>query len=213
MEYVYTSFRFKEVYSANLTDPLEQKIANASSRLLLQFILAHRGSLTLDDIILNRDYRICPGDLRLNWNGAGYRTILDVLIRKIPDPAQQLPFYEKLQLNKQVRNVNWGGNGGVRVTTADGGVFVADHVIFTPSVGVLKHDHEALFTPGLPEEKRTAIRDIGLGAIVDYSLYFPRRWWPGDDVFTGYYFVWDEADFGPAVEEFRNFTGNVSFES
>lgn len=194
---------------ANLTDPLELKIANESSRLLLQFILAHRGSLTLDDVILNRDYRICPGDLRLNWNGAGYRTILDVLIRKIPDPSQQLPFEQRLQLNKEVSNVNWG-DSAVRVTCSDGSVFVGDHVIFTPSVGVLKHDHEALFTPGLPKEKRSAIADIGLGAIVDVSFYFPTRWWPDDNTFSGYYFVWDENDLNTAVEEYGNLTQNVS---
>lgn len=201
--------RFSEVASANLTDPLEQKIANESSRLLLQFILAHRGSLNLDDIILNRDYRICPGDLRLNWNGGGYKTILDVLIRKIPNPSQQLPFFENLYLNKEVKNVNWE-DSVVRVTSSDGNVFIADHVIFTPSVGVLKHYHQTLFTPSLPEEKISAIQDIGLGAIVDFSLYFPSRWWPNDDVFSGYYFVWDERDFNASVEEFRNLTQNAS---
>lgn len=201
--------RFTEVSFANLTDPLELKIANETSRLLLQFILAHRGSITLDDVILNRDYKICPGDLRLNWNGGGYKTILDVLIRNIPDPSQRLPFEEKLQLNKEVRNVNWESSA-VKVTCSDGSSFVADHVIFTPSVGVLKHYHEELFTPNLPEEKKTAIQDIGLGAIVDYSFYFPIRWWPSDNVFSGYYFVWDEKDFDQAVQEYANFTQNVN---
>lgn len=207
-------FRYAEVVLEHLTDPLEINIAEEARRLLFQLVLAHRGSLTLDDIILNRDYRILPGDLRLNWNGAGYKTILEVLIGRIPDPSQQLPFDEKLQLNKEVVNVNWdvGANASapVRVTCADGSVYAADHVIFTPSVGVLKHDHQRLFTPALPETKRSAIEDIGLGSIVDVSFYFPERWWPSDDVFTGYYFVWDHRDIPGALEEYQNLTQSVS---
>lgn len=97
--------RYQEIISLNLTDSVESGIAEDASRLLMQFILAHRGSFTLNDVILNRDYRICPGDLRLNWNGGGYKTILDVLIGKIPNSSQQLPFDEKLQLNKEVYKI------------------------------------------------------------------------------------------------------------
>lgn len=104
-------------------------------------------------------------------------------------------------------NVDWSTQP-IRVTCADGSVFFADHVIFTPSVGVLKHDHQTLFSPALPEEKKRAIQNIGLDAIVDYSLYFPARWWPADDVFSGYYLVWDQRDVDEAVREYQNFSQN-----
>lgn len=124
------------------------------------------------------------------------------MIKKYPDPSKQLPFYEKLLLNKEVSNIKWndGNESGVLVKTTDGSVYVADYVIFTPSVGVLKHSHEELFSPALPEEKVTAIHDIGLGAIMDVSLYFPQRWWPSDN-FTGYYFVWNEQDAEEFIKE------------
>lgn len=175
------------------------RVAVATGRLLAQLILAHRGSFTLDDVIVERDYKICEGDLRLNWKGAGYRTILDVMLKKIPDASKQLPFEDKLLLNKEVSNVSWNGSN-VTVTCSDGSQYSADHVIFTPSVGVLKHDYETLFTPQLPEEKIRAIKQIGLNAIVDFSLHFPNRWWP-TDIFTGYYFVWDENDIQNLREE------------
>lgn len=45
----------------------------------------------------------------------------------------------------------------MRVSTADGDEYSADHVIFTASLGVLKADHEKIFVPPLPEKKRNAI--------------------------------------------------------
>lgn len=184
-------------------------MATSALRLLLQFVLSRRASLTLDDVILNRDYRICPGDLHMSWNGSGEKTVLDVLIKRLPDPSQQLPFDEKVELNKEVTNIEWGSSP-VKVTCADGSSYLADHVIFTPSIGVLKHDHLKFFSPNLPEAKRTAVEDIGFGALMDASLYFPESWWPSYDEFTGYYFVWDPQDAESALDEYRNATGTVS---
>lgn len=194
--------RYNEtVLSRYQNDSQKLQIALSTRRLLEQLILAHRGAFSLSTTIVERDYKICEGDLRLNWNGRGYRTILDVMIRKIPDSSKELPFYEKLLLNKEVKQVAWNGNeGNVSVTCSDGSVYTAAHVIFTPSVGVLKHEHKTLFNPELPEEKQKAIENIALDAIVDYSLYFPERWWPLDD-FSGYYFVWDEEDANNILKE------------
>lgn len=203
------TFRYSEAVAANITDPRELRVALSADRLLLQFILAHRGSFTLDDVILNRDYRICPGDLRLNWNGRGYRTILDVLIGRLPDPSKELPFDEKVQLNKEVTRIQWD-SAPVKVDCADGTSYSADHVIFTASVGVLKHDHLKIFSPSLPERKRSAVEDIGLGAVLDASFYFPERWWPSEEVFTGYYFVWDENDAPAALAEYQSMSRSVS---
>lgn len=178
------------------------QIASSTRRLLEQLILAHRGAFSLSTTIVDRDYKICEGDLRLNWNGNGYKTILDVLIRTIPDRSKQLPFYEKLLLNKEVTNIAWNGtNGNITVSCSDGSIYAAAQVIFTPSVGVLKYNHKTLFSPPLPEDKQIAIENIGLDAIVDVSFYFPERWWPHDDDFRGFYFVWDEEDANDVIKQ------------
>lgn len=53
-------------------------------------------------------------------------------------------------------------NPPVQVITQDGKSYLADHVILTPSLGVLKADYNKLFNPPLPDNKINAIqvRDI-----------------------------------------------------
>lgn len=51
------------------------------------------------------------------------------------------------------------------VFTADGSEFQAEHVIFTPSLGVLKTYHESIFDPALPEKKREAIEVRNCGTV------------------------------------------------
>lgn len=175
----------------------------------MQYILVREGSLTLEECILESDYQSCEGDLYLNWNGNGYNTILDVLIGRFSNSSQKLTFDEKLLLNKEVSNINWEEDI-LKVVCADGSAYSADHVIFTPSIGVLKHDHPKIFTPHLPKAKRRAIEDLGYGTEVDVSLYFPDRWWPSEEEFSGYYFVWNEEDAREALEEYCSVVQNVS---
>lgn len=48
----------------------------------------------------------------------------------------------------------------VTVTTANGGIYTANHVIVTVSLGVLKEKHNQLFYPPLPNEKVKTINVI-----------------------------------------------------
>lgn len=72
---------------------------------------------------------------------------------------EELPVENSTVLNAEVSKINYDVyRGGVRITTATGDEFFADHVIFTASLGVLKADYETLFYPPLPAAKINAIK-------------------------------------------------------
>lgn len=70
---------------------------------------------------------------------------------------------EKTYKNSKVTKINYNRSyDTVKISTADGKEYLADHVIFTPSLGVLKANYQRLFNPPLPEKKVTAIKVIKL---------------------------------------------------
>jgi lysine-specific histone demethylase 1 len=65
---------------------------------------------------------------------------------------------------------------GVSVLTTDGRVFVADAVVVTVPLGVLKRG-DLRFVPELPVRKKTAIENLGFGALNKVLLLFPTTFW------------------------------------
>lgn len=83
----------------------------------------------------------------------------------------------------------------VEVTCEDGSKFKADHVIFTASLGVLKQNHETLFTPNLPKRKIKAIQTMGFGTVGKIFLEFEEPFWPTEvNDWTGFSFLWTRTD-------------------
>ena len=68
-----------------------------------------------------------------------------------------------------------------RVVTSQGN-FLAEHVLITVPLGVLKRGAIA-FSPLLPAAKRTAISRMGVGAFNKVILQFPTRFWPNGNWF------------------------------
>lgn len=67
-------------------------------------------------------------------------------------------------------NIDYTGDiDFVKIRTLNNQEYLADHVIVTQSLGVLKADYQSLFNPPLPESKITNIkvRDI----FFFYNLY------------------------------------------
>lgn len=65
----------------------------------------------------------------------------------------------KTVLNAEVTKVDYSSDDNtVKITTLDGKEYIADHVIMTPSLGVLKAQHETLFNPSLSESKIRTIK-------------------------------------------------------
>ena len=104
--------------------------------------------------------------------------------------ASNLPPTCSLLLNKQVQSIHWTPTmpkSGAQVTVycQDGSSFLADHVIVTVSLGVLKskcpqqshctlYPQESLFIPSLPQEKKMAIHKLGYGAVSKVVMQFPE---------------------------------------
>lgn len=85
----------------------------------------------------------------------------EILLQKsYPDPKKELPVRNNTLLNSEVTTIDYSNskiNESIIVTTKDGKVYPAKHVIVTVSLGVLKERHQTLFDPLLPAEKIKAI--------------------------------------------------------
>lgn len=189
------------LYSFNRT--LHEKYGHDSEKLKLALstmeyfqhrVLSFEGSFSWFEPAAKNDYRDCGGDLQLNWNGLGYKTILEVLMGKYPNRKRQLPVDSTIHLNKEVRKIQWNENlrkNGVTVLCSDGSSYSADHVVFTPSIGVLKERAYTMFEPRLSNAKHQAIGHIGFGAVIKVALHFSKSWWDDE---AGFNFFWSTED-------------------
>jgi monoamine oxidase len=96
----------------------------------------------------------------------GFRVITDFLARDI-----------QVELGHWVKEIDWG-HAEVRVRT-DRREFMADHVIVTLPLGVLKKE-TVRFLPALPGQKRKAIARLGMGVLNKCYLRFQEVFWPPD---------------------------------
>jgi len=88
----------------------------------------------------------------------------------------------EVRLRHSVSRVEYGGHL-VKVTcTIPSGVavFTAPQVIITLPAGVLKAN-SVEFVPPLPDAKRAALQNIGVGVLNRLALKFPRKFWPDTD--------------------------------
>lgn len=81
----------------------------------------------------------------------------------------------KVQTNKQVTAIDFSGNI-VSVKTADNGVFIADKIIVTVPLTMLKAN-AIKFTPELSTAKKNAIATIGMDAGMKVILKFSNPFW------------------------------------
>ncbi|KAF2894671.1 hypothetical protein ILUMI_11505, partial [Ignelater luminosus] len=187
-------------------DPKKLKLAGECLDLMMKKALSIEGAFSWFDISADHDYEDCEGNRLLNWKGRGFKAILDVLMQKLPNPEKQLPIDDKIFLNEEVTGIEWDNEDSeesekVVVKCKDGSVYQADHVIFTPSLGVLKHNYKSLFSPALPEEKANIIESLGIGAVFKMFLHFPHRWWPSVNS-SDFVFIWAEEDKKLLLKEF-----------
>uniref|UniRef100_A0A1B6LP45 Amine oxidase domain-containing protein n=1 Tax=Graphocephala atropunctata TaxID=36148 RepID=A0A1B6LP45_9HEMI len=115
----------------------------------------------------------------LNWKSGGFKTIFDFISKKYDNPADEIPVESKILLEKQVTKIEQR-EGEVQVETADGSTYLADHVIVTLPLGVLKDRAAQIFHPPLPERKIAAIETLGYGCGTKVFMLFPEKWWEVD---------------------------------
>ncbi|KAH1170235.1 spermine oxidase [Mauremys mutica] len=136
----------------------------------------------------------------------GFIKIVEILAHSIPESV--------IQLRKPVKCIHWNQSVSkeiervadhnsdspeedqgyhVLVECEDCEFILADHVIVTVSLGVLKKYHESLFHPGLPEEKVMAIQKLGISTTDKIFLEFEEPFWSPEC--NSIQFVWeDEAE-------------------
>ncbi len=99
----------------------------------------------------------------------GYDRIVDHLARDLPIDQEVI-----------VREIDIVGVTPIVRTSK--GDFTAKHVVITVPLGVLKVG-SIRFRPGLPREKREAIRLLGMGHVSKIALRFPKIFWPRRELF------------------------------
>ncbi|KAG7314208.1 hypothetical protein KOW79_022704 [Hemibagrus wyckioides] len=133
----------------------------------------------------------------------GFIKVVELLAQDIPSRV--------LHLGKPVRRIHWNysaqdaegeadqadhnqdqrpGLAPVRVECEDGEWFLADHVIFTASLGVLKKSHEMLFSPSLPLDKALSIQKLGISTTDKIFLEFSEPFWSPEC--NSIQFVWED---------------------
>ncbi len=83
-----------------------------------------------------------------------------------------------IRLSSPVQQIDWQGQT-VMITTGDGTTFVADRVVITLPLALLKKQ-TVQFSPPLPQWKQTAIAGIGMSHIIKLILKFDAPFWPAD---------------------------------
>ncbi|KAF7382464.1 hypothetical protein HZH68_015383 [Vespula germanica] len=139
------------------------------------------------------EYEMCEGNLSINWKKRGYSTILDILMKKIPDATKELPILNNTLLNSEVINIDYTkNNDSIKIRTLNSQEYLADHVIVTPSLGVLKANYQSLFNPPLSESKITTIEGLAFGTVCKIFFQFDEPWWEYN-LNWGFNFLFNES--------------------
>ncbi|XP_058799590.1 spermine oxidase-like [Phymastichus coffea] len=152
-----------------------------------------------NDVSIHDDrYIIRKGHQDIAWISTGYGKILDILMKRYPDPDKELPVANNTILNAEVTLIDYANteNGHpILVTIKDGRTFEADHIIVTVSLGVLKAQYKSLFTPPLPPEKIQTIETLGFGTAGKVFLLFQESFLGNENYNnTHFEFIWNNAD-------------------
>ncbi|XP_050500614.1 spermine oxidase-like [Diabrotica virgifera virgifera] len=200
---------YKEIQRKFGNDKEKYDIAKSMLDWLENMVLGVEGAFSWNDASYLSQYTDCEGDLHWGWGNRGYKIFLDVLTKKYPNPKEQLPIVNRILLNKEVKQIITNDSGNKLICT-DGTSYEAKHVIFTPSLGVLKHDAKSIFTPKLADEKLEAIDKIGFGALIKVFVKYDRIWWGNA---TGMNLIWTEEDRKAATETFSQQPRNSKSQS
>ncbi|CAG5108328.1 Similar to SMOX: Spermine oxidase (Homo sapiens) [Cotesia congregata] len=139
-----------------------------------------------------RDYPECEGDQAINWKERTYATILDILMKKYPNPEEELPVKNITKLNTKVTEIKYDETP-LKVITADKEEYLADHVIVTVSLGVLQKNIDTLFKPQLPEKKLNTIKSLSFGTAAKILIYYDVPWYVNEPIGL-WAMYWTEED-------------------
>ncbi|XP_072318366.1 spermine oxidase isoform X1 [Eucyclogobius newberryi] len=169
------------------------------------------GSPSMDEVSLSEfgEWTAIPGAHHVI--PGGFMKIVEVLAQDIPSNT--------ITLNKPVRCIHWNYSTEhqevianqnnnhnennshqpldsfilghpISVECEDEEWIPADHVILTASLGVLKKNHEFMFSPALPEDKVLAIEKLGISTTNKIFLEYAEPFWSPEC--NSIQFVWED---------------------
>ncbi|XP_063993389.1 spermine oxidase-like [Diachasmimorpha longicaudata] len=118
---------------------------------------------------------------------------------KHPDHLEVFPIFENIRCSTEVKKIDYVNPNEITITTHTGEDIKANNVIFTASLGVLKHDYTSLFNPPLPRSKELAINGLNIGTVNKIFLEFSHQWWPTEA--ADFEFLWPEEEKKKFLEE------------
>ncbi|KAL3287708.1 hypothetical protein HHI36_002172 [Cryptolaemus montrouzieri] len=137
----------------------------------------------------SQNFQNTEGEQDLSWNGQGFKTILEILLHNFPKKTGY-HINNKILLNKVVKKIVLFDDC-VHIFCEDGSEYAPQHVIFTPSIGVLKANHRSLFVPRLDQFKARAIDSLGYDGVMKVLIEFSDVWWGNN---TSFIFVASEEN-------------------
>lgn len=171
----------KEKYAK---DKIKMHIALKALPLFEKYVCSLEASPTWHEPSAISDHVECQGDSFTHWNGKGYFTALEYLMKDFNTTG-------RVFTDKVVTRIEYDGTKAV--VKGNDFKYEAKYVLFTPSLGVLKHDHQDLFEPPLSDQKVQAIKAHGFGAVAKVWMHFAEPWWPKNN-FTDITLSWTCED-------------------
>lgn len=175
-----------------------EDIDSEISHQLLEYFQKYENSIEASDTWFDTSgngylsYWECEGHPLLNWKDKGYATVIDYITKKKPDVSKALNIEEKVIFDKEVTHIDWSNDRSMTIKCSDGESFLADHIITTVSLGVLKENYKTLFSPPLPKLKINAIEGLSIGTVDKIFLEFEKPFWEKD--WAGFSLLWSRKD-------------------
>ncbi|XP_061727426.1 peroxisomal N(1)-acetyl-spermine/spermidine oxidase-like [Cydia pomonella] len=189
----FTTRKIMEDITKNRPDLLKDQEFISGLLSLVELMVDNlEGSSDWNEVTTGGDYADLEGHQGLSWHRHGYKTFFDIMLNTYKG-GPGLPNLD-IKLNTEVKVIRTPQHPTERVTVecGDGSSYVADNVIVTVSLGVLKDKQSTLFSPPLPEDKQTAIDKISMGVLDKIILTFDQPWWTQN--ISRFLFIWKEAD-------------------
>uniref|UniRef100_A0A1A9Z0N5 Amine oxidase domain-containing protein n=1 Tax=Glossina pallidipes TaxID=7398 RepID=A0A1A9Z0N5_GLOPL len=193
----YLTNKFYEALRRPENSDIDMAIAREFFDNYQKFESSVEASDTLDDVSGHGylEYWECEGDILLNWKDKGYAEFLRLLMKAHEYNHEFGLLEERILLNHRVTHIDWNRyDSCVQLRCGNGENFLADHVIITVSLGVLKEQHLRTFEPKLPMDKQRAIDGLAFGTVNKIFIEFPKPFWPKK--WTGFTMLWREEDIG-----------------
>ncbi|KAH8697773.1 putative lysine-specific histone demethylase Aof2 [Talaromyces proteolyticus] len=100
--------------------------------------------------------------------------------QQVPRGLWSLPTKLDVRTNETVTKITYDSTGTAKnhktIVHTENGPITADHVVYTGSLGTLKH-HDVEFSPPLPDWKTGAIDRLGFGVLNKVVLVFDQVFW------------------------------------